>query len=75
MNVQVIVKPASSRNKIEERDGTLYVWTTKPAVDGAANSAVVSLLSKHFHVPKSSITIIRGATSRTKLMHIDSDAG
>ena len=36
--------------------------------DGEANTALINLLSKHFKVPKTTITITRGAHSRTKFI-------
>lgn len=73
MNINVIVTPASSRRTIVEKQGTFHVYTTKPAVDGAANSDVIAQLAKHFHVPKSAVTILRGAMSRTKVVIVDRD--
>ena len=41
------------------------------AVDGAANEMLVKVLSTTFGVPANSITILSGATSRTKLVRLD----
>lgn len=38
--------------------------------DGAANTALINLLAKHFHVPKTSITIVRGHTSHLKTISL-----
>ena len=40
------------------------------AIEGRANNRLLEILSKHFGVPKSRITIIRGAKSRDKLIEI-----
>lgn len=65
----VFVKPGSSQEKIvESAAGELTVYLHASAHDGEANAALIKLLSKHFHVPKTSITIVRGTHSRTKLI-------
>ncbi len=38
---------------------------------GRANEAVVRLLAKHLGVPRSSVSIVRGATSREKVVEVD----
>lgn len=67
INIRVI--PRAKLNKIEEMpDGSVRVHTTAAPADGVANSAVIKMLAKHFHVPKTSISIIRGTTSRDKVI-------
>lgn len=65
----VFVKPGSSQEKIVgSAAGELTVYLHASAHDGEANDALIKLLSKHFHVPKTSITIVRGAHSRHKVV-------
>ncbi len=40
------------------------------AVGGRANKRLLEILSEHFNVPKSRITIVRGAKSRDKMVEI-----
>jgi len=69
LNIKVL--PCSSRNEIVEMpDGLLKVKLTTAPVDGQANKKLVELLSKHFNVPKSEIKIVRGKTSRNKIIQI-----
>lgn len=51
-------------------DGTLKIKLKSPAEDGKANEELIQLLSKHLNVPVKKITIIRGKTSRHKLIEI-----
>ncbi|MDO7868823.1 DUF167 domain-containing protein [Nocardioides jiangxiensis] len=69
----VTVKPGSKKGPLVEvgEDGALTLFVRERAVDGAANDGVVKLLSDHFGVPKSRITIVRGHTSRSKLVEVD----
>ncbi|HLO84501.1 MAG TPA: DUF167 domain-containing protein [Nostocaceae cyanobacterium] len=74
MQKRVKVKPNSKQQKIEEQeDGSLTVHLKSPPVDGKANEELVKLLSEKFSVPKSYIRIKSGASSRQKLIEIDSD--
>lgn len=48
-------------------------WKIKlaaPAVDGKANAALIEYLAEAIDVSKSSLEIVRGATSRQKLLRI-----
>ena len=38
--------------------------------DGRANAALVALLAKAWRLPKSTISVVQGATARRKLVHI-----
>ena len=75
MQVTVHVKPGSRKGPLIETQSTpegdiLTVFVQKRAVDGEANTAVIELLAKHFGVPKSTIEIVRGHTSRVKVLRI-----
>ncbi len=69
INLRVI--PRAKQNKITvEDDGRIRVHITAAPVDGAANDAVVKALAKYFDVPRSQIKIVRGDTSRDKVIEI-----
>jgi hypothetical protein len=55
----------------EMADGTLKVKLTAAPVDGEANKELIKLLSKEWGVPKSNINIIKGLTSRNKIVGIE----
>ncbi len=72
MQKRVKVKPNAKQQKIEElADGSLNIHLKSPPLDGKANEELIKLLAKKFAVPKSSIRIKSGATSRQKLIEID----
>ena len=59
-------------NRIEKiEEGRLKIRVTVPPEGGKANKAVVELLAKTLKVPKSSIQIVRGETSRTKTVRVE----
>ncbi len=49
-------------------DGVLKARVTAPAVEGAANHALVRLLAEELGVGRDDIRIVAGATSRQKLI-------
>ena len=67
MKYQVTVKPGSSQEKIiETGQNELTVYLRAKPHDGEANTALIKLLSKYFKVPKTTISITRGAKSHKK---------
>lgn len=70
MRISVRVIPRSSRNSLEWDKGSMQARLTAPPVDGAANAALVALLSKQLNLPRRSIEIVRGATGKQKLIEI-----
>ena len=68
---QVTVKPGSSQEKIvATAPSELTVYLRAKPHDGEANEALIKLLSKHFHAPKTTIKIVRGTKSRSKTIEI-----
>ncbi len=64
---KVFVQPKSKKNMIVGLYGdALKIKLTAPPVDGAANKLCIKYLAKCLVVPKSSLEIISGHTSRTK---------
>ena len=53
------------------RAGALLVRVTAPPVDGKANEAVRKLVAKRLGVPVSRISVVRGESSRDKLIEVD----
>ena len=53
-------------------DGVLRARVAAPAVEGAANEALVRLLADELDVPRRDVRLIAGATGRTKLIAVDS---
>jgi uncharacterized protein (TIGR00251 family) len=71
VRVYIKVSPRSSKNEVVKiSEGEYRVKLTAPPVDGAANEALIKLLSQHFKVSKSEITIVGGKTAKTKMVDI-----
>jgi uncharacterized protein (TIGR00251 family) len=68
----VRVHPKSSRNKIGEYiDSILHIYVTALPDKGKANQAVVNILSKKLKVSKSKCEILRGHTSKNKVLSLN----
>ena len=72
MNLDIHVQPRASRNSVEVAAyGTVKVRVTAPPDKGKANDAVVKLLAKRLGVSKSAVRIVRGHTSRNKVVQVE----
>lgn len=71
MKISVTVKPGSRKGPlVEETDEGYIVYVREPAVDGKANTAAEKLLAEYFHVPRTRVELLRGATARQKRFEI-----
>jgi len=69
--ISLRVTPKAARDRIEMGEGgTVRVHVTAIPDKGAANAAVLKLLAKAMGVPKSRLAILRGATSRDKVVRV-----
>ena len=68
INVRVI--PRARVQKIVADGDNLRVYTNAAPADGEANTAVIKMLAQYYDVPKSHISIVRGATSHDKVIEI-----
>ena len=73
MRISVSVKPGSTKGPLVEagEDGKLTVFLKQRAVDGAANTALIEVIAKHFKVRKVDVEIESGFTSRLKRVRVD----
>jgi hypothetical protein len=67
----VKVHPRANKNAITGEVGdALKLSLTAPPVEGAANDACVRFLAKLLDLPRSSVTIAAGESSRQKLIRV-----
>jgi len=67
----VKVHPRAKKNAITgELGDALKVSLTTPPVEGRANGACVEFFAKLLKVPRSSVTIAAGQTSRNKVVRV-----
>ncbi len=71
MRINVRVIPRAKLNRVEvQPDGIVRVHTTTAPTDGKATADVIKMLAEHYNVPKTSIKLVRGATSRDKVFEL-----
>lgn len=74
--VSIRVTPRAARERIgevvAEADGgrMIKVSVTAAPERGKANAAAIRLLAKAWRVPKSSLSVVSGATERRKTIHV-----
>ena len=70
--MQIKVKPRARISSLEQApDGTWLAKLKSPPVDGKANAELVALVAEHFQCRKSAVSIKSGASSRTKLVKVE----
>jgi hypothetical protein len=71
ITLTVKVQPRSSRKGLTVIGDVLKVSLTAPPADGAANEQLIELLSEELGIRKSAIRILRGISSRNKLIEVE----
>ncbi|MBN2585095.1 DUF167 domain-containing protein [Patescibacteria group bacterium] len=70
MKIKARVIPKAKQNKVEATPEGYRIRVTVAPEDGKANEAVIKLLAKHLGVAKSKLRVVKGATSRDKLIEL-----
>lgn len=69
--LSVRVHPGAKRNAITgTHDDALKISLTTPPTDGRANDALIALLAERLNIPRLSIEILTGFTSRSKTLRL-----
>ena len=68
--IKIKIVPNSSKNDLIIEDEFIKVKVTAQPIENKANKALVEFLSKNFKVPKTSIEIVKGDTSKEKTILI-----
>ena len=76
MRVQIYVRPNSSKGGVGgDFDGALVVRVVEPPDAGRATEAALSAVASALNVPRRSVSLVRGARSRRKLLELEVEAG
>jgi hypothetical protein len=70
MILKIKAKPNSNKQGISEKEGILHVMLKESPEANKANIELINLLAKHFNKPASSVRILRGKSSRNKIIEI-----
>ena len=66
--IKLKIIPNSSKNDIILEDEFIKVKVTAQPIENKANKALVEYLSKEFKIPKTSIELLKGDTSKEKTL-------
>jgi hypothetical protein len=70
--LNVKLKPRAGRESITiDKTGRIVIAVTSPPVEGKANAHAIKLLCKKLKVSQSACSIIRGRTSRNKVLEVE----
>ena len=64
--INIRISPNSAKNEIIISGEMIKVKITSQPIEGKANKAVIEFFSKQFKIPKTSIEIVKGETSKDK---------
>ncbi|MGI9187055.1 MAG: DUF167 domain-containing protein [Gaiellales bacterium] len=69
--IAIRLQPRGGRDAVVgERDGAVLIRISAPPVDGKANAALIAFVAATLRVPKRDVTIVRGETSRSKVIRV-----
>lgn len=64
--VNLRISPNAKKNEIIKDGDIIKVKITALPIDGKANKALIEFFAKNFKIPKTSIEILKGETSKEK---------
>lgn len=68
--IKIRISPNASKNQILVDGDVIKLKVTAQPIENKANKAVIEFLSKSFKIPKTSISIVKGETSKDKTIFI-----
>jgi uncharacterized protein YggU (UPF0235/DUF167 family) len=75
VRVEIHVRPGASKTSVGgEYNGALIVRVVEPPDRGRATSAVLTAIAEALSMSPTSVTLVRGVTSRRKLIEIEVEA-
>lgn len=71
VRLHLFIQPKASKNEfVGVHDKELKIKITAPPIDGRANEGLIEFMSEIFGVPKRDVQLIRGESSRHKVIEI-----
>jgi len=68
--VSIKVIPKSGRSELKMMGNSYKAWLKSAPADGQANEELVRMLADKLRIPKSSVEIVSGFSSRNKIVDI-----
>ena len=73
--VSVKVIPKSGRSELKMVGKSLKIWLKSAPADGKANEELVRMLADKLRIPRASVEIVSGFSSRNKIVDISGISG
>ena len=70
MLIGVYATPNAKQARVVKVSEDFQVWVDERVVGGRANKRLSEILTEHFTVPKSRISILRGTKSRDRIVQV-----
>ncbi len=72
IRLEVYVQPRASRTELAGRhDGVIKIRIAAPAVENAANLALIDFIAQRLGIAKRCVRVVSGASSRRKVLELD----
>jgi uncharacterized protein (TIGR00251 family) len=72
VRLQVYIQPRACKSEIAGmHDDVIKIRIAAPAIENAANLALIDFIAQHLGIAKRRVRLVSGATSRRKLLEID----
>jgi uncharacterized protein (TIGR00251 family) len=72
IRLEVYVQPRASRTELAgTHDGLIKIRIAAPAVEDAANRALIDFIAQHLGIAKRRVRLVAGGTSRRKVLEVD----
>jgi hypothetical protein len=71
--LKIRISPNSAKNQVIISDDMIKIKVTAQPIENKANKAVIQYLSKLVKIPKTSISILKGETSKEKTILLKTD--
>jgi uncharacterized protein (TIGR00251 family) len=69
--VSVRVHPGAKRDAVTGTHAdAIKIALNAPPIDGRANDALIAFLAEHLRLPRARISLLSGASSRSKVLHV-----
>jgi uncharacterized protein len=70
--IDVYVQPRASKSELAGmHDGAIKIRTAAPAVENAANRALIDFVARCLGIPKRCVRVVSGIASRRKVLEIE----
>jgi uncharacterized protein (TIGR00251 family) len=72
VRLEVYTQPRASKTELAGmHDGMVKIRVAAPAVENAANRALIEFIAQHLGIAKRCVHIVSGSSSRRKVLEID----